>query len=192
MKKGGTGTGSTSASSARPRTRPASKRTRTASLKAIRGANVVATLYVQKLAWAALGKPEHISGEIPRRPDPVWSRDPLAPSEDQGRHRGRPQRDAARPVELAQPPCHLDPQHRCVRRRGTHRQAGPADGAPAPGIRARRRPNPNEDRTLVDRTNGTTEQRYPGQGRVQLLRATYVRTRGEQKIPCGRLRSALP
>jgi hypothetical protein len=25
-----------------------------------------------------------------------------------------------------------------------------------------------------------------------LLRATYVRTRGEQKIPCGRLRSALP
>jgi hypothetical protein len=25
------------------------------------GANVVGTLYMQKLAWAALGKPEHIS-----------------------------------------------------------------------------------------------------------------------------------
>ena len=28
------------------------------------GANVVGILYVQKFAWAALGKPEHISVEI--------------------------------------------------------------------------------------------------------------------------------
>jgi hypothetical protein len=28
------------------------------------GANVIGTLYVQKFAWAALGKPDHIAVEI--------------------------------------------------------------------------------------------------------------------------------
>jgi hypothetical protein len=111
--------------------------------------------------------------EIPQRSDPVAP----ATRSKQAKNKDATKVDAAGETlhdlsSLLNHLATLTRKHRRVRRRGPHRQAGPAHRAAAAGIRVRRRPDPNENRTCVDRTRGRTEQRHPGHERVRLLRAT--------------------